>query len=192
MRVSGLCTTERIRELESSLVIASEKLEVSENEATAAGQEWQSHCKILEEEKSKLSDDLRNALAEREALDCLLESKEVSTTCSSLSHVESLKQLTLSFQREITEQLEAERDARLVAEETVRDAETDMDSVAKQSEEAINQWQGKPKRSVFPKLHFTSSLKYNIVTRSGRRTGKSARTATGSSNGRYYAVGRCM
>jgi hypothetical protein len=40
-------------------------------------------------------------------------------------------------------QLEVEREARLLADHVIGDAEIQLDAVAKQSEEVIEQWQGK-------------------------------------------------
>jgi hypothetical protein len=51
-------------------------------------------------------------------------------------------------------ELEIERDRRTSVEQALGDAQTEIDSLAKQSEEAICQWQGKD--NYRSQLHFTN------------------------------------
>mmetsp|Transcript_15187 Transcript_15187/g.25224 ORF Transcript_15187/g.25224 Transcript_15187/m.25224 type:complete len:2554 (+) Transcript_15187:278-7939(+) len=112
-------TKERMVELESALAFAEERFIANEKKTNATVEEWESRCQSVEEDKSALSKELECALLEKESLVKRLESKV----------------------DEIAEQLEAERDARLLANHALGDAETQIDAVAKQSEEVINQWQ---------------------------------------------------
>ena len=49
-----------------------------------------------------------------------------------------------SLQSALANELEIERGDRLIADKAISDAHSEIDSLVKQSEEAIAQWQGKP------------------------------------------------